>query len=131
MEGRNAQYGATILRVFLAALFIVPGIGKLINPAGIIGMLSGLGFPAASFFGWIVLLSEIIFGLALLVGWKVKYTTWPLIIILIVATLIVHIPAVSMENPMTLLNVLFHLIGIAGLINIFLTGAGAWAVDKN
>jgi len=48
---QNAQYGATILRVILGILFIVPGISKLMNPGMITGMLGDLGFPAAAFPG--------------------------------------------------------------------------------
>jgi len=125
----NKGYGLAILRIVAGLLFLLPGIMKLMDPAGITGMLIGLGFPAPSFLAWILLLSEIIFGASLIVGWKTKYTTWPLVIVLLVATLTVALPG-ALENPMGWVNVLFHLVGIGVLISIFLDGPGAWAVSK-
>jgi len=123
-------YAPTTLRLVLGLLFIVPGISKLLNPSGIIGMLRGIGFPVPNAVGWIVLLSEIIFGLAILVGYQVKYTVWPLIIVLLVAIVTVHLPGLA-ANPMGIINVLFHLLGIAALLSVYLTGAGALAIDKH
>ena len=67
-EYKNSHYGPTLLRVVLGLLFIIPGLGKLVNPAMIIGMLGQLGFPAATLLGWVLLLSEIVFGAAVLTG---------------------------------------------------------------
>lgn len=128
-ENNYAKYGPTLLRAVLGLLFILPGLNKLGNPAMIIGMLGGLGFPAPAFFGWILLLSEILFGAAVLVGWKTKYTVWPLVVVLAVATLTVGLPALG-TSPMAMINVSFHLLGIAALISLFLTGSGAVAVKQ-
>jgi len=122
-------YGLAILRIITGLLFLLPGIMKLMDPAGITGMLTGLGFPAPSLLAWVLLLSELIFGISLIAGWKTKYTTWPLVIVLLAATLTVALPGAS-ENPMGWINVLFHLVGIGALISIFLDGPGAWAVSK-
>ncbi len=129
MGYNKSDYGPTVLRVALGLLFILPGLGKLSNPAMIVGMLGELGFPAAAFFGWVLLLSEIVFGAAVLVGWKTRYTVWPLAVVLAVATLIVGLPALG-SSPMAMVNVLFHLLGIAALASIYLTGPGAYA-QKN
>ena len=125
----NKGYGLAILRIVAGLLFLLPGIMKLMDPAGITGMLTGLGFPAPSFLAWILLLSEIIFGASLIVGWKTKYATWPLVIVLLVATLTVALPG-ALENPIGWINVLFHLVGMGALISILLDGPGAWAVSK-
>lgn len=123
------QYSPTVLRLVLGFLFLVPGLMKLFNPKTIIGMLGGLGFPAPMFFGWLLLLSEIVFGLSVLVGFKVKYTVWPLVVVLVVATLTVYLPALG-KDVMAPITVLFHMLGIAALVSVFLSGAGALAVDK-
>jgi len=101
---------------------------KLTNPSMIIGMLGGLGFPAPVFWGWLLLLSEIFFGASVLIGWKVRHTVWPLVIVLAVATVTVHLPSMA-SNPAGLLDVLFRLLGIAALINLHLNGPGAVAVS--
>lgn len=125
MEEKSKSNGQTFLRIALAILFIVPGLSKLKNPDIIVGMLSGLGFPIPSVLGWVVLLSEILFGLALLVGWKVRVTVWPLFIILLVAALFVVIPALDTSNLGTIVSLLWHLVGLAGLYSIYKTGPGS------
>ncbi len=128
-ENNYEKYGPTLLRVVLGGLFILPGFMKLMNPGMIIDMLKQLSFPAAVFFGWVLLLSEIIFGIAVLVGWKTRYTVWPLVVILGVATLLVGLPALG-KDSMAMINVSFHVLGIAALISIYLTGPGGYAVKE-
>ncbi|MBS3080232.1 DoxX family protein [Candidatus Pacearchaeota archaeon] len=128
MESRKG-YGIAVLRILTGFLFLIPGIMKFMDTAGITGMLTNLGFPAPSFLAWLLLLSEILFGASLIVGWKTKYTIWPLVIVLLIATLTVALPG-ALENPMNWINVLFHLVGIGALISIFLDGPGNWAINK-
>ena len=61
MKG-TSEYGPTLLRLVLGVMFLVMGIKKLLNPEMIIGFLGSLGFPVPIFFGWLLLLSEIVFG---------------------------------------------------------------------
>ncbi len=119
--------GHTLLRVVIGLLFLIAGIKKFMGPDQVIGMLGGLGFPLPSFFGWLLILSETVFGALILIGYKTKYTTWPLAIILAVAWILVVVP----NGGITSSNSFFHLIGIAGLITIALSGPGKWAVSKH
>lgn len=89
----------TINRILLGLVMLVPGLYKLYgmvtgNPFAV-SMLSGLGFPAPTFFAWILILSEIIFGVAILANYKLKYTVWPPIIILVVAAFTVWLTNVA------------------------------------
>lgn len=111
-------YGITILRIALGLLFLIPGLGKLMNPAGITGMLGGLGFPIAGFFAWILIISEIVFGTMLIFNWKTEIAGWPLFIILLVATIFVSIPGIDTSNPSTIINLLWHLVGMAALMSL-------------
>jgi putative oxidoreductase len=116
-----------LLRVALGLVFILPGLSKFTNPDMIIGMLAGLGFPAASLLGWILLLSEIGFGSAVLAGYKTKYTIWPLVVILVVALFKVTLPELG-TSPMAMITVLWHVLGIATLVSIYYTGPGSHAI---
>ena len=120
-------YGPTALRLGLGILFIFMGFGKLQNPAGITAMLQGIGFPAPIFWAWLLLLSELIFGIAILIGLKVRYTTIPLIIVMIVAIVTVQLPGLPDSTPQLLKDwsILFSLVGL------MLTGSGKLAVTKN
>ncbi|HLC31975.1 MAG TPA: DoxX family protein [Candidatus Nanoarchaeia archaeon] len=109
---------AVVFRVLLGLLFVFTGVSKLIDlGGGISGMLAELGFPLPLFFGWIVLLAELLCGIAVVVGWQTKYTVWPLVIVLAVATVLVVLPA-ALADPMGWVNVFFHLISIAGLVHV-------------
>ncbi len=120
------MYGHTLIRVTVGLLFIIMGFGKLTNPSGIVGMLGGLGFPIPIFFGWSLLLSELIFGALILIGYKVRYTAWPLAIILVVAVVTVSIPSEGISSA----TAFFHYISIAALISLAWTGPGEWAISK-
>tara|TARA_Y100000310_G_C20573206_1_gene759106 strand:+ start:704 stop:1102 length:399 start_codon:yes stop_codon:yes gene_type:complete len=124
-----SEYGPTVLRLTLGLLFLLPGLSKLMNPGMIIGMLGSMGIPAASLMGWIVILSEIVFGAAVLVGWKLKKTVWPLVVIMGVAIIAMVIPSFG-TNPMAMINLLFHLTAIGALISLYLTGPGAYTVKN-
>jgi len=118
-------YGPVLVRLAIAALFLNAGIRKLMNPDGIIGLLTNQGFPLPMFLGWVVLLSEVIFGLCILVGWKVKYTAWPLVIIMLVAAF-----AVVGISSQSSTNFIFHIIAAVALINLALSGPGKLAISK-
>lgn len=125
----RSDYAPTLLRLGFAALFLSAGIPKLMNPAGPIGMLTGLGFPVPVLFAWILIAVEVLCGLAMLVGWKVRYAAMPLAIVLFVALVTVALPMYA-DGKGGLSSVMFHVLGILGLISLMLTGAGAAAVER-
>ncbi len=124
--------GRFLLRLTLGILFTGAGLMKIMNPGMIVGMLSQMGFPTATFFGWLLILSEVIFGIAVLVGFRTRLTVWPLIIVLVVAVFTVHLPAWmnGSAGPMGFINFMWHLVGIAGLIAVGISGPGDFAVSK-
>lgn len=120
----NKLQGPALLRIALGLLFLVPGLSKLMYPSMTSGMLSGLGFPFAVVFTWMLILVEIIFGVMLLIGIKTEIAIWPLFIVLLVALLLVGIPSFNMTDVQSIMNILWHLIGLAGLLSISSTGPG-------
>ncbi|MFT4343122.1 MAG: DoxX family protein [Candidatus Woesearchaeota archaeon] len=126
----QSAIGAFVLRIAVGLIFLVAGFGKLMNPAMPTGMLEGLGFPMAAMFAWVLIIVEIGGGAMLLLGWNVQYASIPLAIILVVATITVFIPQLGGDNPMAMMDVLWHVIGIGALISLYLTGPGAYALQK-
>lgn len=118
--------GHTLLRVFIGLMFVLAGFKKVTGIDGVTGMLSGLGFPAAVFFAWVLALAELVLGLFVFAGFKTKYAAWPLAFVLLVAEVLVVIPGAGIASS----NSFFHLIAIAGLVTIALTGPGKWAITK-
>ncbi|MBW2965395.1 DoxX family protein, partial [Candidatus Woesearchaeota archaeon] len=122
-------YGPTLVRVFAGLLLMLAGLFKLAGPSKVTGMLSGLGFPLPAFFAWLLILTEVLFGLAVLVGYKVKYTVWPLVIVMAVAIFSVTIPGTLKSGSPT--NLMFHLLAIASLVSVYLTGPGPLALSRS
>lgn len=127
------EYGMAIQRIVLGLVFLIPGLGKLMDGAtGITGMLGNLGFPAAAFFGWLLVLVEIVAGLMLIVGWRVDIAAWPLVVLMLVAGFSVYWPANVLElpGPVALATFLVHMGIAAALVNTGLSGPGTWAVKE-
>ncbi len=116
------EFGPFALRIGIGGLFLTTGILKLMNPSMVTGMLSNLGFPGATFWTWLLILAELLCGVAVLVGFKVKWAVIPLGVVLFVA--IVTNPTGGLTNPLKD-SVLF-----ISLISLYLSGPGAWALDK-
>ncbi|MDP3986865.1 MAG: DoxX family protein [Nanoarchaeota archaeon] len=126
-KGDRVVWSHTVLRVFLGLIMAVAGYNKLMNPDGVSGMLQGIGFFAPMFFAWVLLLSELVFGVLVVVGYKVRYTAWPLAFILLVAW-----ATVVVENSGFLSsNSLFHLIAVTALVMIAFSGPGKLALTRS
>ncbi len=83
---------ATLLigRIFLSAIFILSGLSKLGDPAGTAGYMTSLGLPLASIGVWIVILLEVLGGIAVLVGFMTKPAAWALALFCIASALLAH-----------------------------------------
>lgn len=77
-------------RLLLCALFVVSGLGKLADPAGIAGALTGKGFPAAEVLAQTVGLFEVAAGLALALGGATRIAAAALALFTVIATLLFH-----------------------------------------
>jgi len=117
------------LRILTGLLFLLPGLAVITNVAGFAGMLSGMGWPAATALAWIAVLVEVIGGLALVAGYQTKYASYGLFALLAVATIFVVIPTVGFD-AVSLSNLFFHLIGLTVLCS-FSSGDnnGAWSMQ--
>ncbi len=125
VKEKNVETAMLINRIVLGLLMLVPGLFKLFvfKSSGVTGMLSGMAFfnLMPGFWAWVLILSEIVFGIAILANWKLKYTVIPPIIILLVATLMSAIKWGDLMGT-SWASVLLHL---AAITNLWLLGARA------
>ncbi|MCA9389475.1 MAG: DoxX family protein [Candidatus Magasanikbacteria bacterium] len=87
-HGHCRQWGLLILRVVIGAIFISHGYGKLTGSPSLemfSGMLGGMGIPAPMFFAWVVALTELLGGIALVLGIFVKPAAYLLAFVMLVA----------------------------------------------
>lgn len=117
-------YGALLARVFMAAIFIIAGLGKLGDVQGFAGYMASGGVPA--FLAWPVILFEILGGLALLVGFQTFIVALALAGFSLLSGLLYHfIPADQMQMTIFFKNVAMT----GGYIAIALLGAGPLSID--
>ena len=114
-----------VSRVFLAALFIIAGFGKIMGFSGTAAMIGGLGFPMPEVFTVITILIEFIGGIALLLGFHARVAAWALILFTVIVTPIFHS---DFGNQIQMLMFLKNVAIIGGLLQITMYGAGSWAL---
>lgn len=89
----NHKKLAVANRILLGLVMLVPGLWKMFvsGADGVSGMLSGIALFAWApmFWAWVLILSEIVFGIAILASWKLEYAVWPPVVIMLVAAFFV------------------------------------------
>ncbi|MCM2394863.1 DoxX family protein [Rhizobium daejeonense] len=128
-----------IARILLSFMFIYAGFGKLTDPSGTAGMITGAGLPAATALAYLAGLFELVTGLAVLVGFQTRIVGWALALFCVFTALVFHSGTVAIEGwPEGALGWINALNGIMLMKNITLAGAyillatygpGAYSVD--
>jgi len=87
------RWSAIPLRFMVGYGFIVHGYAKVVNgPDHFSASLHGLGVPAPDLMAWLTIGFELLGGVAVLVGAWIPLMSIPLSVILLVATVTVHLP---------------------------------------
>jgi putative oxidoreductase len=137
------RYWPIPLRVILGIAFMVHGAPKLFSGQGhqqFQGMLGQLGVPAPQLMSWVVGIVEFFGGLALVVGAFTWIAAALLIVNMIFAMLLVHLPqgfsfiqikGMSDQGPVFgMPGYEVNLLYIAGLLALFIGGPGPLSVDE-
>ena len=75
-------------RIMLALIFILAGVGKIMDPAGTSGYMEAMGVPSALL--WPTVILEILGGIAIAVGYKTAAAAFALAIFSISAAVLFH-----------------------------------------
>ncbi len=135
------RYWPLPLRILLGISFVYHGLPKLgAAHAGFMATLQRMGVPAPDLAAWALGLLEVLGGVALVLGAFVSVFTVLLIIEMLVAMFLVHLP-----NGFSFLNIVgstpqgprfgppgveVNLLFIAGLLALLLGGPGPLSVDE-
>lgn len=123
-----AEVSPLVLRVALGAIFVYHGYDKVFvkGVPWVVDLLGRLGFPAPTFFAYVLSYGELIAGALLIVGllthWAAKFAG----IVAVVAFFAVHLRngfAVS-EGGYE-----FVLLILAAAVSVLITGAGKYSLD--
>jgi putative oxidoreductase len=141
VRGKSAPYAAIPLRLIVGYGFLAHGFAKWFRgPEVFAGILQAIGVPLPQVMAWVTIATEIVAGIAFLIGAFVPLVSIPAIILLAVAIFTVHLPygfisikLISFNNgraqfgpPGYESNLLY----IACIVALVLIGPSPWSVDR-
>jgi putative oxidoreductase len=114
-------YVIPLSRALVAAIFLVSGIGKLTAFHQMTTMAASAGLPLPSVSIAIALVIELAAGLALLLGWQVRWASLVLFLYLIPTTLVFHASKLGdpAQSRMQMIEVLKNLAIMGGLLRFY------------
>lgn len=113
--------GTVLGRGLIGLLFVISGIGILVDPGSTTGFYQSLNIPMASLLVWVVLILKIVAGGAIIIGKRVGLAAAALIGFTAVATLLAHM---DFSDPMQMTQALKNLAIIGGLLYLMAYGPG-------
>lgn len=119
-------------RFLVALIFIMSGIGKVFGFAATAQMMGKIGFPAPELFLTGAIAFELAGGLSLLLGIQTRIGVTMLIVFLLLATLIFHVPNIgdAAKGQAEITQILKNLAILGALIKFWIDGAGEFALDN-
>ena len=121
------KYLPLAARICLSLIFLKAGISHILGYSNTVSMMGEMGLPIPSILLIFTIIFQILGGLSLLFGYKVKLGSILLILFLIPATLVFHNPIGDASQ----INDFLKNIGlIGGLLMVIYTGAGALSLDR-
>ena len=119
-----SMIAALIGRILLAVIFIVSGIGKIIDPAPAAGMMASVGLPANMALG--VGVFELVAGLLLAIGLMTRLVSIALFVYVGLTILFFHS---ALADPAQQVNALKNLAIMGGMLMVFAYGQMRWSYD--
>ena len=120
-----STFAAPTGRVFLSMVFIMSGLTKISQYAGTQGYMEAMGVPGALL--PLVILTEVIGGLAVLLGWKARIAAFVLAGFSMVSAMLFH---ADFSNQMEMTNFMKNFTIAGGFLLIVAHGAGAFSLDN-
>lgn len=119
-----SMIAALIGRILLAVIFIVSGIGKMIDPAPAAGMMAAAGLPANM--AMEVGVFELVAGLLLAIGLMTRLVSIVLFVYVGLTILFFHN---ALADPAQQVNALKNLAIMGGMLMVFAYGQMRWSYD--
>ncbi|WP_093176003.1 DoxX family protein [Variovorax sp. YR266] len=123
---------ALIGRILIAYLFIPAGIGKLMGFGGTVGYITSVGLPLPEVGAAIAIIVELGLGIALLLGFKTRWTAIVMAIFTVATALFFHKywSAPDAMKMMQQINFNKNIAIAGGLLALAGFGAGRFSIDK-
>ena len=111
-------------RIFLAALFLIEGVGKLFTQEQVITYMEDYGVPGMLFIPAVVV--EILFTLLLIVGYKTRLAALVMALFTLTVAIIFH---TDFSDGMQLISFLKNLAIAGGFMIIIAYGSNKFSID--
>ena len=122
---KSEDIGFLVARILLPVLFIVAGWGKITGYAGTQQYMEAMGVPG--FFLPLTILLEFGGGLAILFGFLTRFTAISTAIFTVITALVFHTNFSVDGNS---INFMKNLSIAGGYLLLFITGPGAYSIDR-
>ena len=132
MNDKYSAYVSLAGRILLALMFIPAGFGKLTNIGGTAGYIASGGLPFPSVLAVLVGALELFGGLALVIGFKVRWVGLAMALFTLAASVLFH-PFWSVpeaQHMVTQLLFMKNISVVGGMLLISALGAGALSLDE-
>jgi putative oxidoreductase len=122
---------ALVARILLAAIFVSAGFSKIMGFDGVTAYIASRGLPIPMIIAGLTIALEIVGGLAIIVGYKVRIAGSLLALFTLLAALIFHNFWAFPPEQVYLQNIMFmkNLSMAGGLFLLTVFGAGGYSVD--
>ncbi len=118
-------------RALIALLFVPAGFGKIAGFAGTAGYIASKGLPLPEVGAALAIAVELGLGLALLAGWRTRWSALALAVFTVAASFIFHnywgVPADQVMAQK--LNFFKNIAVVGGLLAFAAFGPGGWSLD--
>ncbi len=122
---------ALVARILLAAIFISAGLSKLAGFEGTVGYIASKGLPIPSLIAVLTIAVEVLGGIAIVIGYKVRVAGLMLAVFTLLAGFIFHNFWAVPADQAYIQNIMFmkNLSMAGGLLLLTVFGAGGLSVD--
>ncbi len=112
-------------RIMLALIFILAGVGKIMDPAGTAGYMQAMGVPTLLL--WPTIALEVLGGIAIAIGFKTRYAAFALAGFSVLAAVLFH---ANFADKMQMILFLKNIAMAGGLLLLATSPRTAFSVDK-
>ncbi len=116
---------APVGRLFLSMIFIMSGLTKISQFGGTQGYMEAMGVPGGLL--PLVIVTEVLGGLAVLLGWKAKYAAFLLAGFSVLSAALFH---ADFSNQAEMTSFMKNITIAGGFLLIFANGPGAFSIDN-
>ena len=111
-------------RIFLSAIFLINGVGKIFNYEETIQYMENFNVSGNLIIPAIIV--EILFPILLIIGYQTKFSALVLSLFTLILAVIFH---TDFSNQMQLISFLKNIAIAGGFLIIFVNGAGKYSID--